>query len=143
MDNRLDPGTDLNGATGEGMTHEALSQSDEELKLLRHEEDYGDVFKEEWESDASEQQEDDNGNDSGDPDVTITTNKQDLIKAMKQKEEDEKPSDEWKEAEQERKMAEQGVKEDEAGDEGPEEELAVAPKKQPGKDQEGKKKASG
>lgn len=113
MNNRLDPDLDLNGATGEGMTHEALSQSDEELKLLRHDEDYGEVFKEEWESDHNGEQEDGKENDSGDPDVTITTDKEDLIKAMKQKEEDEGPSDEWKEAEEERKMAEQVGQEEE------------------------------
>jgi len=130
MNNRLDPDTDLNGATGEGMTHEALSQSDEELKRLRHDEDYGDVFKEEWESDYSQEQVENEKN-SGNPDVTITTDKEELIKAMKQKEEDDRPSDEWKEAEQERKMAEEHVKEEQAGDE------------EAGKDQKGKKKASG
>jgi hypothetical protein len=137
MNNRLDPDTDLNGATGEGMTYEALSQSDEELKLLRHDEDYGEVFREEWESDYSEHlDEEEDG--SGDPDVTITTSKEELIQAMKQKEENERPNDEWKEAEEERKMAEQG-----AGDEGDEEEQALKPKTQAGKDQKGKKKSSG
>jgi len=135
MNNRLDPSADLNGAIGEGMTHEALSQSDEELKLLRHDEDYGDEFKEEWESEyGGEQDEKDNG--SGDPDVTIMTDKDELIKAMKQKEEDEQPSDEWLEAEEERKMAEEGVKEEN-------EEDAEVEEEQAGKDQKGKKKTSG
>jgi len=122
MNNRLDPDTDLNGAIGEGMTHEALSKSDEELKLLRHDEDYGDVFKEEWESEYGERQEDGKENSSGDPDVTIMTDKDELIKAMKQKEEDERPSDEWLEAEEERKMAEKAGMEDEVRDDQDEEE---------------------
>ena len=143
MNNRLDPDTDLNGATGEGMTHEALSQSDEELKLLRHDEDYGDVFKEEWESEYGEQQDEGEEDGSGNPDVTITTDKEELIKAVKQKEEDEKPSDEWVEAEQERKAAEVGKSGEEEGDEELEEEQTVGPKKQAGKDQKEKKKESG
>jgi len=136
MNNRLDPDTDLNGAIGEGMTHEALSKSDEELKLLRHDEDYGDVFKEEWESGYGEHQEDGKENSSGDPDVTIMTDKDELIKAMKQKEEDERPSDEWLEAEEERKMAEKAGMEDEVRDDQDEEEQAT-------KDQKVKKKTSG
>lgn len=51
MRNHLDPASDLNGATGEGMSAAELLKQEAKLKEMMREEDRGEVFREEWEVD--------------------------------------------------------------------------------------------